>query len=248
MLTHIVLFALLACGDNFASVQSADTIEAYEEYLAANPGSRWEMQANDRLETLYLDKASKEKSLEAYDAYLERFPEGKLRSRALGEREGFLFDWAKHEGTEASWTKFLAEYPKADKARKKEAERMVEVYAYLGKVTLSDTRAKPVNLAEDPKGPMDGWGFEVDVTNNGDEVITDMRLMIQYLSEEGGVLDQKEWPVVAPKFPVPIEEEKKIPMQPGEMRTWWWTDAMPEKWAEGKTRVKVTRIQRAPKE
>jgi hypothetical protein len=249
MFRSLLLVALIACGDNFASVQKEDSIEAYEKFLADNPGSRWELQANDRLETLYLEKATQEKSLAAYDAYLDRFPQGKLRSRALGEREGFLFDWAKGEGTEESWTKFLKEYPKAEKARRREAKRMIEVYEYLDQITLSDTRVKQVNLAEDPKGPLDGWGFEVDVTNNGTETIHDMRLVIQYLSPEGGPLAEKEWPVVAPQFPVPIEEEKKVPMAPGETRLWYWTDGgMPERWDEGKVRIKVNKIQRAKSE
>lgn len=255
MLRHIAIALLLAgCGDGFSAIQQADKqgadpgelIPMYEGFLDKNPGSRWELQANDRLETLYLEKASKEKSLEAYDAYLERFPQGKLRSRALDEREGFLFDWAKGEGTEDSWTKFLDEYPKAEKTRRREAKRMIEVYEYLDKVALSDMRVKQVNLAENPDGPLDGWGFEVDVTNNGDATIVDMRLAIHYLSPEGGVLAEKEWPVVAPKFPVPIEEEKKVPIAPGEMRTWSWTDGgMPERWDEGKARVKVTKLERA---
>jgi len=241
-----LLFALTACGDNFSAVQKVDTIDAYEKYLQENPDSRWVLQANDRLETLYLERAREEKSLEAYDGYLERFPQGKLRKKALDEREEFLFDWARHENTSASWTKFLDEYPKGDKKRKREAERMVEVHEYLDKVSLSDTRVMQVNMAENPDGPMDGWGFEIDVTNNGDEPIVDMRLQIQFLSPEGGVLREKEWPVVAPKFPIPMEEEKKVPIAPGETRTWLWTDGMiPERWLEKKeTRIKVIRITR----
>jgi tetratricopeptide (TPR) repeat protein len=245
------LVALLtACGDDFTAVQKADTIEAYEAYLEANPDSRWTLQAEGRLEGLYLEKARAEDSLEAYDAYLERFPKGTLRAKAFEEREEFLFDWARGEDTQASWQTFLDEYPKGDKKRRKQAERMIEVHEYLDKVTLSDTRVEQVNMAEDPKGPKDGWGFAVDVTNNGDESITDMRLVIQYLSPEGGVLREKEWPVVAPKFPIPMEEEKLVPIAPGETRTWWWTDGViPERWLEEKkTRIKVTRISRAKPE
>ncbi len=250
-----LLFALLiACGDGFSAIQQADSPDAdpdaiiplYEKYLTNNPDGRWVLQANDRLETLYLAKAAEEKSLEAYDAYLDRFPKGKLRAGALAKREGFLFDWAKDEATADSWAAFLKEYPKADKKRRSEAKRMIEVHEYLGKVTLSDIRVKKVNMAENPEGPLDGWGFEVDVTNNGDEVIEDMRLTIHYLSPEGGSLDAKSWPVVAPTFPVPIEEEKKVPIQPGETRTWWWTDSkMPKGWDEGKARIEVTRLKRA---
>lgn len=239
-----VVAALTACGDNFAAVQKEDTIEAYEAFLEANPDSRWTMQANARLEDLYLQKARDEKSLEAYDGYLERFPEGALRQKALGEREEFLFDWAKGEGTQEAYERYLKEYPKGDKKMRKQAERMMAVYAYLPNVTLSEVKITQVNMAEDPKGPLDGWGFAVDVTNNGDKAIEDMRLRIKYLSPEGGALREKEWPVVAKDFGIPMEEEKKVPIQPGETRTWFWTDGViPESWMEKKgTRIDVTRI------
>jgi len=245
-----LLAGLTACGDNFAAVQKADTIEAYEAFLTDNPESRWTMQATARLEDLYLAKARDDKSLEAYDAYLERFPEGALRKKALDEREEFLFDWATSEDTKEAYEKFLAEYPKGDKKRKKKAQRMIEVHDYLPHVALSDTRVEQVNMAEDPKGPKDGWGFTVDVTNNGTSAIADMRLLIQYLSPEGGVLREKEWPVVAPKFPIPMEEEKLVPIAPGETRSWLWTDGViPERWLENKeTRIKVTRITLASSE
>jgi len=257
MFRTLVLAMLIACGDGFSAIQQADTPDAdpdviipqYEQYLKDYPDGRWVLQANDRLETLYLSKAAKEKSLEAYDAYLEHFPKGKLRKRALEEREGFLFDWAKAEGTSASWNQFLEEYPKAEKLRRAEAKRMIEVLEYLDKVTLSEPRFKQVNMAEDPKGPLDGWGVEVDVTNNGDEVITDMRLKIHYLNEQGASLMAKTWPVVAPTYPVPIEEEKKVPIQPGETRTWWWTDGvLPKGWVEKSVRIEVFKLQRAEAE
>jgi len=42
---------------------------------------------------------------------------------------------------------------------------------------------------------------------------------------------------VAPSFPTPIEEEKKIPMASGETRTWEWTTGdLPDDWS-GKVAV-----------
>ena len=83
----------------------------------------------------------------------------------------------------------------------------------------------------------------------GDEVITDMRLKIHYLNEQGASLMAKTWPVVAPTYPVPIEEEKKVPIQPGETRTWWWTDGvLPKGWVEKSVRIEVFKLQRAEAE
>lgn len=225
--------ALGACADPFATAQKADTVEAYEQYLAENPTGRFHLQASSRLESLYLEKARAEKSLEAYDAYLARFPEGALYEKAITEREQFLFDWARHNDTLEAWEKFLAEYPRADKSRRGKAKNMVAVHGYLEHLAFTETKAEEVNLAEDPKGPKDGWGFFVDVTNNGPETINALWLTIEYLDAEGRALDTRDWPVVAPQFPVPMQEEYMVPMKPGETRTWFWsTGSLPETWSK----------------
>ncbi|HHO53485.1 MAG TPA: hypothetical protein ENK18_22090 [Deltaproteobacteria bacterium] len=237
-----VLVVLTACGEPFAAAQKADTIESYEQYLKENPEGRFVIEASGRLEVLYLERAKAEETLEAYDAYLERFPEGAMRERALTERESFLYSWAKETNTAEGWQKYLDEYPKGKKKQRQHAKRMLEVHAYLPYLEVSPVRQEQINLAEDPEGPLNGWGFEADVTNNGDATITEMRLTIQYLSPEGGVLDEREWPIVAEYWTVPVEEERKVPMGPGQTRTWEWsTGDMPERW-DRKVRLFVSRI------
>ncbi len=119
---------------------------------------------------------------------------------------------------------------------------MSKVAAYRDGMKWTDLTIEPVNLAENPDGPKDGWGFTMQVTNQGDKTVTDLRFTLDYLGPEGQVLDSKEWPVVAKKWPLPIEEEKKVPMKPGETRTWFWSDGgLPEIWEKG-ARVYPTRI------
>lgn len=238
-----LLLALAAgCGDNFASVQAADTIEAYEDWLARNPGGRFELEAVSRLEGLYLERARKEKTLQAYDAYLERFPDGALKERALTEREEFLYDWARVTNTLESWQAFLDAYPRADRKRRGTATRMVAVHGYLPHLELSEPVIAQVNLAEDPKGPLDGWGVTLEVTNRGESTIESLWLTVEYLDEGGQALDSREWPVVAPQWPVPIEPEHTRPMKPGQTRPWiWTTGALPERW-DRKVRVYPSRI------
>ncbi len=242
VLSLLLLSAVSGCGDNFAEVQRTDTIAAYEHYLAENPDGRWELQATSRLETLYLEKAQAEKTLEAFDVYLEKFPEGALRARALDERESFLFRWARSENTAASWDKFLEEYPKAKKDNRRTARRMVEVHSYLPHLEVDAPNMERVNLAEDPDGPLDGWGFQVMVTNNGERTIESLHMTIDYLGDEGRALESREWPLVAPFWKTPIEEERKVPMKPGETRPWdWTTGAMPDGWTR-RVRVYPSRI------
>lgn len=236
--------ALVGCSDPFVVAQGEDTIDAFEKYLEEHPDGRFVMEATDRLETLYLQKAAEEKSLAGYDAYLERFPKGNQRAKALAEREKHLFVWAKDQNTAEAWQKFLDEYPKADKKRKRYAERMIDVFAYLPNLEVGEVEQKQVNMAEDPEGELDGWGWTVPVTNKGDLRIRDLRFTIQYLGGEGQVLDEAEWPVVAPSFPTPVKEERLEVFEPGQTRTWEWTastKSLPDAWTQ-KVKVFVSRI------
>jgi len=239
-----LVMALVACSDPYVVAQGEDTIEAFEQYLSEHPDGRYVLEATDRLETLYLQKAAKEQSLEAYDAYLERFPEGIQRDKALAEREKFLYIWAKEQNSQDAWKKFLDEYPKADKKRKRYAERMIDVYGYLPNLEVGAVEQKEVNMAEDPEGPKNGWAWIVPVTNKGEMRIQDLRMTIQYLGAEGQVLDEKEWAVVSPSWTVPVEEERKEVFEPGQSRTWEWWEAkktMPDAWSD-KVDVYVSRI------
>lgn len=235
-----LLFVASACADDYAAATSAGTIDAFEAYLKDNPNGRYRLQATGQLEVLYLDEARAKGSLEAYDRYLERFPEGDLRARAIEERETFLFDWARQAGTVDAWDTFLKAYPHAEKKRDKEARRMRDVAGYAASLSWTDVVVEAVNLAEDPNGPKDGWGFTMQVTNNGDKTLSDLRFTVSYLADDGRALGDDEWPLVAKSWPVPIEEEKKVPFKPKETRAWSWTAGdLPEPWVKGARKVSV---------
>ena len=234
-LTVLAAASFLVCAacDNFPAVQQADTIEAYEEYTKANPTGRWATQAKTRLEELYLERAKEAKTLQSYDAYLKRFPEGAYRERAMTEREDFFFASTANENTVDSWKRFLAEYPRTKKKRRDKAERALKVAEYAPQLEVGAVRQEKVNMAEDPNGPLNGWGFWVDVKNNGKETLKRLDLTIEYLDDQGKAADRKEWPVVSDWWSVPIEEEHKVPMKPGQTRTWYWSAGdMPKDWAE----------------
>lgn len=233
--------ALTAC-DDFPSVQEADTIEAYEAYLEANPSSRWQIQATSRLEELYLEKAKADATLEGYDRYLERFPDGHLKERAMKEREEFLFNWAIDSHTAEGWKKFLEEYPRAKKKKKEKAQRSIKVLELADKIEVGPVEKERVNLAEDPEGPLNGWGFYMDVTNRTGKEVSYLSYSIAFLDDEGNTLLRKDWPVVARYWPIPMEEEKKVPIKHGETRVWEWTDGnMPDGWS-GKVQVTSSAI------
>ena len=102
-----------------------------------------------------------------------------------------------------------------------------------------------VNLAEDPNGPLNGYGFYVDVTNKGDAAIAMLKLEIQYLNEAGQKVGSGSWPVVATRLPggLPMADGFDKPIAPGETRQWEWTDGeFPDSWAK-KSKVVATAIQ-----
>ena len=227
---------MVAC-DDFSSVQQLDTIEAYEQYLEANPGSRHAFQAETRVEELYLKRARDERTVAAYDIYLDKFPEGSHLEAVNKEREQVAFDAAWFDGTGEGWQAFLDAHPGATRDHYSTAKKGAKLSLYIDNITFSQVRIEDVNLAEDPTGPLNGKGFYVDATNTGTEAVASLWLGIAYLDDQRRPLVRKRWPVVAPSFPTPIEEEKKIPMASGETRTWEWTTGdLPDDWS-GKVAV-----------
>ncbi len=75
---------MLACGTSFSEVQKTDSIEAYEAWIAENPGSPQMTLAEIRVEELYLEKAREDQTLEAYDIYLGKYGDtgGRLAEKA----------------------------------------------------------------------------------------------------------------------------------------------------------------------
>ncbi len=239
-LSLLLLVLATACGNPFGDAQKVGTIEAYETFLAENPGSPYELQARTALEEKYLEKARADKTLEAYDLYLSKFPTGLHREKALDERREFLFAWAEGQDSVAGWNQYLKEYASGgDKKQRQEARKRLRMAENRDKIELGPVQSEQVNLAENPDGPLDGWGFFVDVTNKGDKAIASLFLKVYYLDEAGKDLSGDSWPVATTKNPggIPIEDKFKQPLQPGETRTWEYTSGdMPAGWSK-KVRV-----------
>lgn len=215
------LLLFVAACDPFAAAQKADTIEAYEEFIENNPTSPWKLQAESRLEMLYLEKARSEGTLEAYDDFLARYPRTTLRDEVLDEREGFLWDWAAGLNTEESYARFLEEYGASTK--RGEAERRVRLLKYSSMVTMDELSVRRVNLAEIPDAEPNGWEISAVVTNTGDVAIT--TLVLDGTDEDHDL--SEAWPVAAARWTMPIPDEVRAPLAPGEKRTWATTSGGP---------------------
>ena len=244
----IALLLTLAACDPYGSIQQTEDIEAFEQYLKDYPSSPNVVPAKARLEEIYLKKAREAKTLEAYDTYIKRWPAGVHKKKAMAERQDMLLAWAEQQHTPEGWQKFLDEYPRADRRIRSAAKRGKRAAEYMPNLNIGEIGMKQVNLAEDPEGPMNGWGFTADFTNNGTETIRFLQVTVSFLDKDGKSLGTDKWPLVASQFPVPMEEEKKVPVKPGETRTWAWTTGdIPEGWAN-KISIKPTSISFEKKE
>lgn len=231
----LILALLLPACDEWPEVKKTDTIEAYEKYMAENPDSLKAVEARARLEQLYIEKARAEKTIEAYDAFLSRFPKGDLAGDAVEEREKVFWDWAEAQNTPEAWARFIEENKKSKSIKKaRSRQRMAENKDAVG---VGEPSMKKVNLAEDPKGELNGWGFVAPITNKGDKPIEYLNIQVRYLDANGKTLGGKEWPVVAKALPgnLPFEDGFDKPMAPGETRTWEYTagfEEIPQGWVE----------------
>jgi hypothetical protein len=243
-LSLLLLAFTLACSNPYDEALTVDTIEAWEQYLKENPTGSRTGPATARLEELYIEKARKAEDPAVWDEYVQRFPKGSKLKDVQEERADAWLKWAKNQGTVEAWKRFMENNSKAEKRVLAEAKGFMRVAQAKGSYSAAPVRMEQVNLAERPDGPLDGWGFYVDVTNKGEKPIEMMMMRIDYLNAEGAALNSKKWPVVAKRLPgnLPFEEGFDKPISPGEVRTWEWTDGdLPADWGK-KVAVEVIDI------
>jgi len=246
MFVRIALLALFftGCSDPYGDAQNVDSIAAWEAFVAENPKNPKRSLAQVRLEELYLKAARDGKSLEGYDLYLKKFPKGNLIDTANKERRDFLIEWARETDTPEAWEKYIAEYPTGNSKAKREARRRLNMAKNKDAIEFGPIKMEQVNMAEDPDGPLNGYGFYVDVTNKSDKPIQRLNVQIAYLNDAGDVLKKASWPAVAQRLPagLPMPEGFSKPIAPGEARQWEWTDGeMPQDWSK-KAKVIATDI------
>jgi len=84
LLVLTVIIAGCATTQNrWQKVESADTIEAYEEFLKENPEDSYAEKAKERIMELRYTQAVKENTIPAYQKFIENYPEGKLTNDVL---------------------------------------------------------------------------------------------------------------------------------------------------------------------
>lgn len=219
-----MIWLILACtGPTYDSASRLDTIEAYEEFLKADPDSAYKAPAEKRLEELYFERAEEQGTLAAYEAYMDRFPDGGPHyPQVLKKASAMAFSAALASGVPAIEA-YLEKYGKGDKVLGDRARGVVEAARY-GKITVSEPRVEAVNLGEDPEGPKNGWGVSADVKNEGDAELAYVRLSVLWTDAAGKEIGTRDYPLTAERWAMPASELEQTPMKPGEQRTWKWTE------------------------
>jgi hypothetical protein len=222
LLAALVFAAACDEGPDYTQVQKEDTIEAYEAYEKADPNSIYQESIDKRLEELYYERAQADGTQVSWDAYATKFPEGKHIRDANSARESLAWDAAVATNTTEGYQKFLTDYPKATKVHKARAQGLVDVANY-GKLTIGTPVVTPVNLAEDPKGEMNGWGVKVDVTNGGDKDLELVGMQVDWLAADGTVLEHTERPLTNKAWSTPATDLEQTPLKAGETRPYIYT-------------------------
>lgn len=235
MRTLLLLATLLvACADPYADAETLNTIDGWESFLAAQPSDTQRLKAEAKLEELLLAKAEASKKVEDYDAILTRFPNTRKKDELRKSRASAAYAVAEAENTPEAWKKYLDENDGADGGLEKKARGFVSVAEY-GKIVVGEVKVEQVNLAEDPKGPKDGWGVTADVKNDGDKTIEYLNFDVVFVDQAGTKLQTSSYPLVAQTAPggMPIEEEYQKPLAPGQTRTFsFMTGEVPENWSK----------------
>lgn len=226
MRPFLFALALLAACDDFESVKRADTVEAYEAWLAENgtDGSKAGT-ALLRLEELLRTAAREKQTPAAYEAYLTRFPTHKNAAELRAEYETMMFDLAELAGTPEAWAAFQKACPDVKGQRAEWARNAAQAAAYAQNLKIGEVRVEKINLANDPKGELNGTAFLTEVTNNGDQTLEMLWFNLYLLAGEGKVARKVDAPLVAPQrmSRMPIPDANQAPLKPGDTRTFRWT-------------------------
>jgi outer membrane protein assembly factor BamD (BamD/ComL family) len=95
----------------FRKASSANTVQAYEDFIKKYPASDLAENARLAMEALAYQNAVALGTIGAFEAYLKDFPTGSNAWTARGVLEDLYFRWARQVDTEESWTVFLSRFP-----------------------------------------------------------------------------------------------------------------------------------------
>ena len=228
-------FALAGCDSQQGALrdaQIAGTPDAYEAFLARYPDSVYADSVRTSIEELRYSNAKNGADSALWRDYLEHHPQGKHVKHARRMEDEVSFNEADAIRTPASYQAYLDSHPSGEFVRGARGE--LDELGYLDNVLIDNYRVEKINLAKDPKGPLNGWGMYADVHNNGDRILIEVKLELQFLGAAGTVLDTRKWWAVAPELMgMPTPPRIVPPLRPEDSREFQFTTGEPpEGWNE----------------
>jgi hypothetical protein len=251
MSTKTALLVLLSClalnlcaceGLALHDARLKDSPAAYEAFLQQYPDSTEAEALRSRIDELRYREATEAGTAAAYRAYLARHPKGASSEQAHLAEEQLSFSEATAAGTAESLEAYLKAHPKG--ASVDTANSLLDRVLYRARIGIHELRTEQVNLANDPKGPLDGWAVVADVVNEGRRTVSLVELHVDLLDASGKAEGQhnKWWAVTPDLGAFPTPEAMKLPLAPGASRVFrWTTGAIPENWSQ-KAGLRVTDI------
>ncbi len=239
----LLSLSLLGCEANaLRDAELMDNPDGYESFLAKYPDSPEAPRIRERIDELRFLHAKGAKSSQAMRDYLTHHPDGAHVDEARKLEDEIAYREAAHEHTPDAYVGYLDSHP--DGGFVEEARFAHDQLTYLPKLDIGEITVEPINMARDPKGPMNGYEVTADVTNGGHRSLRTVEMAIDYLSSDGKAVKSDKWWAVAPDlggFPTP--PEMKPTLHPKQSRQFKWTTAeVPDGAAAGKFGLRVTKV------
>ena len=245
LLIPIALMLLLTACEGMAlrDAELQDSPEAYEAFLQEYPASTQAAELRERIDKLRFLRAKSEKSSEAMRDYMRLHPDGKHVDEARTLEDDLSYKEAAAEHTAEAYQAYLDSHP--DGARVEEARWVSGQLTYLPMVGITELVIEPINMANDPKGPLNGYGLSAVITNNGDRSLRVVEMAVDYQGADGKAVKSDKWWAVAPDlggFPTP--PEMKPTLHPTRTRTFSWSTAeTPDGYLAGRFGLRVTKVE-----
>lgn len=248
-LTSLLCLSLvLACGEGAALhvAETATSPEAYEAFLAEYPESAHADEVRGKIADLRYKAAKDSRNPEVLREFLTKHPDSEHGERLARREDEVSWQVADAAKTAAGYKSYIDLHPEGAQLEAARAE--YERFAYADSLTVGEATVAKVNMAQDPDGPLNGWGIEAPVTNSGDRHLETVTMAIDSLSASGDVVRSDTWyTVVQDLGPLPVQPHLQPIMAPGETRGFRWTTAeAPDGWAEGSFALRVTSVRFAP--
>ncbi len=247
ILPLFALSFLLACGEGAAlhSAERENSPEGYETFLQDYPDSAEAPELLVKIESLRWERAKASRNPETLRDYLARHPDGANVTAARKLED--VVSWQVADATKMAdaYKSYLDLHPNGRWFD--EASAAYGKSEYVANMVVGEPKIEQVNTAQDPKGPLNGWGVEADVTNSGDQRLRTVEMAVDFLGASGDVVRTDTWYTVVQSLgPLPVQPHLLPIMEPAETRAFRWTTAeSPDGWAEGKFAVRVTAVKAA---